>query len=119
MIVLKPLSRALADGDPVLAVIPGSATAQDGRTNGLMAPSQESQEALLRKAYRAAGISPDDVQYIEAHGTGTLLGDSMEAAAIGSSLKLLKTIPSGELNSDSTTDFMSSAATGGTRSCSF
>ncbi|MFK7921050.1 MAG: beta-ketoacyl synthase N-terminal-like domain-containing protein, partial [Bacteroidia bacterium] len=83
MIVLKPLSAALADGDPVHAVIKGSAMTQDGRTNGLMAPSQESQEAMLREAYRAAGVSPAAVQYIEAHGTGTLLGDSMEASAIG------------------------------------
>lgn len=83
IVVLKPLSTALADGDPVHAVIMGSAMVQDGRTNGLMAPSQESQEAMLKEAYRAAGVSPAAVQYIEAHGTGTLLGDSMEASAIG------------------------------------
>ena len=59
VVVLKPLSVALADGDPVHAVIMGSTVAQDGRTNGLMAPSQESQEAMLREAYQAAGISPD------------------------------------------------------------
>lgn len=81
--VLKPLSVALADDDPVLAVIRGSAIAQDGRTNGLMAPSQESQEAMLREAYQAARVAPGEVQYVEAHGTGTLLGDSMEAGAIG------------------------------------
>lgn len=83
LVILKPLSIALADGDPILAVIKGSAIAQDGRTNGLMAPNRESQEALLKEAYKNAGISPNKVQYIEAHGTGTLLGDSMEAAAIG------------------------------------
>jgi len=83
LVVVKPLSSALADGDPVLALIAGSAIAQDGRTNGLMAPNKESQEVLLREAYRVAGISPGRVQYVEAHGTGTLLGDSMEAAAIG------------------------------------
>ena len=83
VVVLKPLSAALADGDPVLAVIRGSAIGQDGRTNGLMAPSQESQEAMLREAYRSANVAPGSVQYVEAHGTGTLLGDSMEAAAIG------------------------------------
>lgn len=83
LVVLKPLSAALADGDPVLAVICGSAMAQDGRTNGLMAPNRESQEVLLREAYQAAAVSPAGVQYVEAHGTGTLLGDSMEAAAIG------------------------------------
>lgn len=83
IVVLKPLSLALADNDPVLAIIHGSAIVQDGRTNGLMAPNKESQIELLRQAYKSAGIAPQSVQYIEAHGTGTLLGDSMEAAAIG------------------------------------
>jgi acyl transferase domain-containing protein/acyl carrier protein len=83
IVVLKPLSKAIADGDPVLAVIKGSAMVQDGRTNGLAAPNREAQEILLRQAYNVAGISPSEVQYVEAHGTGTLLGDSMEAAALG------------------------------------
>ena len=83
VIVLKPLSAALADGDPVQALILGSAMGQNGRTNGLIAPSREAQEAMLREAYRAAGVSPGSVQYVEAHGTGTLLGDSMEAKALG------------------------------------
>jgi acyl transferase domain-containing protein/acyl carrier protein len=83
LVVLKPLSSALADGDPVHALILGSAMSQDGRTNGLIAPSREAQEALLREAYHSAGISPGSVQYVEAHGTGTLLGDSMEAKALG------------------------------------
>ncbi|MCB0644801.1 MAG: polyketide synthase, partial [Phaeodactylibacter sp.] len=83
MVVLKPLSVALQDGDPIRAVLLGSAMAQDGRTNGLMAPSQESQEALLKSAYQNAGINAGSVHYVEAHGTGTLLGDSMEAKALG------------------------------------
>ena len=83
LIVLKRLSSAKADGDPILALILGSAMKQDGRTNGLIAPSQEGQEALLREAYKAADVSPGSVQYIEAHGTGTLLGDSIEAKALG------------------------------------
>lgn len=83
IIVLKPLSAALADGDNVQAVILGSAMSQDGRTNGLMAPNPDAQVAMLREAYQAAGISPGSVQYVEAHGTGTLLGDSMEAKALG------------------------------------
>ncbi|HEY0679171.1 MAG TPA: type I polyketide synthase, partial [Chitinophagaceae bacterium] len=83
VVVLKKLSAALADGDPVHALLLGSAIGQDGRTNGLMAPSAESQEALLREAYKSAGISPNSIQYIETHGTGTLLGDSMEAKALG------------------------------------
>jgi acyl transferase domain-containing protein/acyl carrier protein len=83
LIVLKPLHRAIADGDPIYAVILGSAINQDGRSNGLMAPNPLAQEAVLREAYRNAKVSPGDVQYVEAHGTGTLLGDPIEAKALG------------------------------------
>jgi myxalamid-type polyketide synthase MxaD len=83
LVVLKPLSRALADGDSIYAVIRGSAVNQDGRSNGLMAPNPLAQEAVLREAYRQAGVSAGDVQYVEAHGTGTLLGDPIEARALG------------------------------------
>ena len=86
IVVLKPLSRALADLDPIYAVIRGSATNQDGRTNGLMAPSRQSQEAVLAEAYRRADLSPGVVQYVEAHGTGTSLGDAIEAKALGTIL---------------------------------
>lgn len=83
MVLLKPLNRALADGDRIYAVIRGTAVNQDGRTPGMTVPSQEAQEALLRQAYRNAGLSPAQVQYVEAHGTGTLVGDPIEAAALG------------------------------------
>src|SRR5208282_353836 len=83
LVVLKPLPRALADGDPIYAVIRGSAVNQDGRSNGLMAPNPLAQESVLREAYRSAGVSPGDVDYVEAHGTGTLLGDPIEAKALG------------------------------------
>jgi acyl transferase domain-containing protein/acyl carrier protein len=83
LVVLKPLSRALADRDPIYAVIRGSAVNQDGRSNGLMAPNPLAQEAVLREAYRSADVSPGEVQYVEAHGTGTLLGDPIEARALG------------------------------------
>ena len=83
LVVLKRLREALADGDPICAVIRGSAVHQDGRTNGLMAPSRESQEAVLRDACRDAAVAPQHLQYVEAHGTGTLLGDSIEAHALG------------------------------------
>ncbi|MGH8921216.1 MAG: type I polyketide synthase, partial [Actinomycetes bacterium] len=86
IVVLKPLGRALADNDPIYAVIRGTATNQDGRTNGLMAPSRQSQEEVLADAYRRAGLSPGAVQYVEAHGTGTVLGDSIEAKALGTIL---------------------------------
>ena len=83
MVVLKPLSRALADGDPIYAVIRGSAMNQDGRTNGLMAPSRRSQQEVVAEAYRRAGLSPGAVQYVETQGLGTLLGDAIEAEALG------------------------------------
>ncbi len=84
VVVLKRLSEALADGDPIYAVIQGSAVNQDGHTNGMMAPSGAAQEAVLREAYGRAGVAPASVQYIEAHGTGTFLGDQIEARALGS-----------------------------------
>jgi myxalamid-type polyketide synthase MxaE and MxaD len=86
VVVLKPFSKALADGDPIYAVIRGSAVNQDGRSNGLMAPNPLAQEAVLREAYRQAAVSPGKVQYVEAHGTGTLLGDPIEAKALGAVL---------------------------------
>ncbi|MFG1929624.1 beta-ketoacyl synthase N-terminal-like domain-containing protein [Mycobacterium sp. NPDC048908] len=86
VVVLKRLSSALADGDSIYAVIRGSAVNQDGRTNGLMAPSRQSQESVLTDAYRRAGLSPGVVQYVEAQGTGTLLGDAVEADALGAVL---------------------------------
>ncbi|WP_434042178.1 MULTISPECIES: type I polyketide synthase [Sorangium] len=82
MIVLKRLSDALADGDPVLAVIRGSAVNQDGRSTGLTAPSVLAQKALLRQALESAGVSAADLGYIEAHGTGTPLGDPVEMEAL-------------------------------------
>ena len=82
VVVLKPLSAALRDGDAVYAVIRGGAINQDGRTNGLMAPNPHAQEAVLRTAYARAGVAPKDVHYVEAHGTGTLLGDPIEARAL-------------------------------------
>ena len=82
-IVLKPLNRALRDGDPIYAVMLGSAINQDGHTTGLTVPNPAAQQELLRDALRAAGVSPTDVQYVEAHGTGTAVGDPREAEAIG------------------------------------
>src|SRR5262249_7187812 len=83
IVVLKRLSHALADGDRIYALVRGSAVNQDGRSNGLTAPNPEAQKAVLREAYRHAGISPGAVQYVEAHGTGTRLGDPIEAVALG------------------------------------
>ncbi|WP_031469821.1 type I polyketide synthase [Sciscionella sediminilitoris] len=86
VVVLKPLSVAQRDGDRVLAVLRGSALNSDGRSNGLTAPNPQAQQALLRAAYRNAGVAPSDVDYVEAHGTGTLLGDPIEANALGAVL---------------------------------
>ncbi|WP_396937522.1 beta-ketoacyl synthase N-terminal-like domain-containing protein, partial [Mycolicibacterium sp.] len=83
MLVLKRVSDARRDGDQILAVIAGSAINHDGRSNGLLAPNPDAQEAVLRKAYKDAGIDPRTVDYIEAHGTGTILGDPIEADALG------------------------------------
>jgi phthiocerol/phenolphthiocerol synthesis type-I polyketide synthase C len=86
VVILKPLSQALTDGDQIYAVLRGSATNHDGRTNGLTAPSRHAQEAVLAEAYRHAGLAPSSVQYVEAHGTGTALGDTIEANALGAIL---------------------------------
>ncbi|KQV99481.1 type I polyketide synthase [Rhizobacter sp. Root1221] len=86
VVVLKPLACALADGDRVYAVVRGSAVNQDGLSNGLTAPRQPSQEAVIRAALQAAGCAPSQLQYVEAHGTGTLLGDPVEAHALGAVL---------------------------------
>ncbi|PWW63608.1 type I polyketide synthase [Actinokineospora spheciospongiae] len=82
VVVLKRLADARADGDDVLAVIRGSAVRQDGRTEGIMAPSGDAQADLMRAAYAAAGVDPATVGYVEAHGTGTPAGDPVEAGAL-------------------------------------
>ncbi|MBC7368277.1 MAG: AMP-binding protein, partial [Undibacterium sp.] len=83
LVVLKRLRDAQADGDPILAVLRGSAVNHDGKSNGLTAPNGLAQEALLRRALADAGAAPTEVAYIEAHGTGTVLGDPIEVQAIG------------------------------------
>nr|WP_156689470.1 polyketide synthase Pks13 [Mycobacterium sp. Marseille-P9652] len=83
MLVLKRVDDARRDGDQILAVIAGSAVNHDGRSNGLIAPNQDAQADVLRRAYKDAGIDPRNVDYIEAHGTGTILGDPIEAEALG------------------------------------
>ncbi|MGO9463278.1 MAG: SDR family NAD(P)-dependent oxidoreductase [Isosphaeraceae bacterium] len=86
VVLLKPLSQAIADRDRIYAMVRGSAINQDGRTSGLTVPSQQAQEEVLRAAYRDAGIDPGTVRFVEAHGTGTLVGDPIEARALGTVL---------------------------------
>ncbi|HSJ99765.1 MAG TPA: acyltransferase domain-containing protein, partial [Kofleriaceae bacterium] len=83
VVVLRPLRQALAAGDRVYAVIRGGATNNDGFSNGLTAPSPKAQAAVLRRAHAASGVEPRSVQYVEAHGPGTILGDPIEAGALG------------------------------------
>ena len=82
MLVLKRLSDAVAANDRVVALIRGSAINQDGRTSGLTVPSGPAQQAVIRQALENAGLLPSDLSYIEAHGTGTSLGDPIELGAI-------------------------------------
>ncbi|HET9528328.1 MAG TPA: acyltransferase domain-containing protein, partial [Pyrinomonadaceae bacterium] len=83
VIVLKRLSDAVRDGDPIYCVIRGSAVNNDGASNGLTAPSPKAQESVIRDACRNAGIEPASVHYVETHGTGTPIGDPIETASLG------------------------------------
>ncbi|MFB9904225.1 SDR family NAD(P)-dependent oxidoreductase [Allokutzneria oryzae] len=83
VVVLKPLSRAVSDGDRVYAVIVGSATNSDGRSSGyLLTPSQDGQVAMMRAALADAGLDAQQLDYVEAHGTGTRVGDAVELRAL-------------------------------------
>ncbi len=86
LVVLQPLSAALASGARIYCIIRGSAVNNNGMGNGLTAPSVPGQVALLHEAYERAGVPPSRVHYVETHGTGTALGDPTEASALGSAL---------------------------------
>ncbi|WP_063765500.1 type I polyketide synthase [Herbidospora cretacea] len=83
LVVLKPLAAALADGDTVHCVILGGAVNNDGGGDGLTVPSARAQQEVITRARRSAGVAPAEVQYVELHGTGTKVGDPIEAAALG------------------------------------
>ena len=85
-VLLKPLAAAQAAGDPIYAVIHGSAVNSDGRSNGMVAPNARAQIACVRAAFARAGIDPAATQYVEAHGTGTRQGDPIELRALGTVL---------------------------------
>ena len=82
-VLLKPLRAAQEDGDPIAAVIRGTAVNSDGRSQGMAAPSQKAQSACVRAAYEAACLNPAQTGYVEAHGTGTRQGDPTELRALG------------------------------------
>ncbi|WP_394836501.1 SDR family NAD(P)-dependent oxidoreductase [Pendulispora rubella] len=83
VVVLKRLSRAMADGDRIYAVIRGTAANNDGFSNGLTAPNPQAQESMLRAAHASASVDPGSIHYVETHGPGTILGDPIEAGALG------------------------------------
>ncbi|MBF8268406.1 MAG: Polyketide synthase [Gammaproteobacteria bacterium] len=86
IVFLKPLSRAIEDADHIYALIKMTGVNQDGRTQGISMPNADAQEQLIRHVYRQAGVAPAEIQYIEAHGTGTRAGDPKEAQALNSVL---------------------------------
>jgi acyl transferase domain-containing protein/surfactin synthase thioesterase subunit len=86
VVVLKRLVDAVQDGDRILAAIRGSAINQDGRSNGITAPNGPAQEAVIRRALVNAEAHPSEIGYVELHGTGTSLGDPIEAEALGNVL---------------------------------
>ncbi|KAK7700142.1 Type I Iterative PKS [Diaporthe eres] len=86
VVVVKPLDLAIADGDPIRAVIRGTAANQDGQTKGFTQPSSEAQASLISSVYRSAGLQLDGTGYVEAHGTGTQVGDFEETMALSKTI---------------------------------
>ena len=86
LFVLKDYDQAVADGDRIIGIVAHSAVNTDGKKSGLTVPSADAQIALMQRAYADAGVSPADLDYLEAHGTGTAVGDPIETLAIGRAL---------------------------------
>ncbi len=82
VVVIKPLSEAVRDGNTIRAVVRATGCGQDGRTPGLTQPSKEAQARLIRETYSAGGLHFEPTRFFEAHGTGTPIGDPIEAGAI-------------------------------------
>ncbi|KAI8631794.1 6-MSAS [Xylariaceae sp. FL1651] len=82
VVVLKRMDKAIRDGDNIIAILKGSAVAQDGKTNGIMAPNAKAQELVAHQALQQAKVDPTTIDYVEAHATSTPLGDPTEVSAI-------------------------------------
>lgn len=93
MIVLKRLSDAIKNNDVVRAVIRATGSNQDGRTPGITQPSKDAQEAMIRETYVAGGLDLQRTGFFEAHGTGTPVGDPIEAAAIAAVFRERRSTP--------------------------
>src|SRR6516165_8286627 len=93
IVLLKRFSQAIADGDPIQGVIIGSSINQDGHTNGISLPSGEAQARLVEDACKDAGVSPIEIGFVEVHGTGTAVGDPIEAHALAEALCKDRLIP--------------------------
>ncbi len=87
VVLLKPLKKALEDGDNIHAIIKGSAINNDGASNGITAPNAAAQEDVILRAWKNANINPESINYIEGHGTGTVLGDPIEIKGITNAFK--------------------------------
>ncbi len=102
VVLLKPLAEALAAGDPIRAAILATGTNSDGRTIGLSLPSEAAQAALLERVYAEAQIDPEALAFFEMHGTGTPVGDPVEAAAVGRTIgqRRRETLPIGSVKTN-------------------
>ncbi|MCW2479353.1 type I polyketide synthase [Candidatus Symbiopectobacterium sp. NZEC135] len=90
IVVLKPLSRAQAEGDRIYACLLGTGVNHNGHTTGIAQPNTRAQQALMRAVQRRAGVTPEQIDYVEAHGTGTRAGDSAESEALGNVIGLAR-----------------------------
>ncbi len=84
--MLKRLNDAIRDNDNIISVVRGTSVNQDGHTDGITVPSGEAQTSLIRKVYGLSHVDPIKIGYIEAHGTGTKVGDPIEANALGNAI---------------------------------
>lgn len=86
-VLLKPLGKAVEDRDNIYAVIKGIAINNDGQSNGILSPNSEAQEDVIVNCWTDAGVNPEEISYIEAHGTGTKLGDPIEIKGLSAAFR--------------------------------